>query len=121
MHRERGADGRVGALQTRETACTGSWIQRSAADLADLVLVAVSWQRVHQGGALDGRPNDGENRLTVRVANSWHNRIVSDSKLASKDRVTRIADPSVYESPFIRNKPLSPSGLIGPVKLRAAK
>ena len=61
---------------------------------------------------------NGENQLIVRVANSWHNRIVTDSKLAPEDRVTRIANPSVYASPFIKNKPLSPSGLIGPVKIQ---
>ena len=68
-----------------------------------------------------GALKNGKNRLTVRVANSWHNRIVSDSKLAPRDRVTRIADPNIYESPFIKSKPLSPSGLIGPVKLRVTK
>ena len=133
-HCEPGVRGFSGiATYTKQFSCDLSQIDPSQQVILDLGQVCDLCQVTLNGKDLGirwftpfrydvtGVLKNGENQLTVRVANSWHNRIVSDSKLPSKDRVTRIAEASVYESPYIKNKPLSPSGLIGPVKLRVAK
>jgi hypothetical protein len=57
----------------------------------------------------------GENRLEVRVANLWHNRIVGDASLPEARRVTRMVPKTHYDR--LRGKPLIPSGLLGPVRV----
>ena len=54
----------------------------------------------------------GENRLLVRVANQWPNRIIGDLRLPKKERRTR-TNIMKYEP----NTPLLPSGLLGPANL----
>ena len=57
----------------------------------------------------------GTNRIEVRVANAWFNRLVGDSqKGATKVGFTTI-------SPLAAGSKLKPSGLIGPVTLSIAK
>ena len=58
----------------------------------------------------------GENRLEIRVANLWHNRLVGDAALPEARRVTRVVPESHYQR--VRGKPLLPSGLLGPVRIR---
>jgi hypothetical protein len=55
------------------------------------------------------------NDLEITVANLWLNRLIRDSGLAEKERLTWI--PGKY--PFEPNDPLQPSGLLGPVQLEA--
>ena len=57
----------------------------------------------------------GENRLEIRVANLWHNRLVGDAALPKAKRVTRVVPESHYQR--VRGKPLLPSGLLGPVRI----
>ncbi len=77
-------------------------------------LLGVRWHppyRLDVSGAI--RP--GENRLEVRVANLWHNRIVGDAALPEARRVTRMVPKTHYDR--LRKKPLVPSGLLGPVRV----
>jgi hypothetical protein len=53
----------------------------------------------------------GKNKLKVRVANLWVNRLIGDAQPGAK-RITFTAMPT-----FRADAPLRPSGLIGPVRL----
>jgi len=55
----------------------------------------------------------GRNQLVVRVANLWPNRLIGDSRLPENERISR-----TNRNPFGPNKPLLPSGLLGPVCLQ---
>ena len=61
--------------------------------------------------------HEGENRLEIRVANLWHNRLVADAELPKTKRVTRMVPESHYER-LRGHKPID-SGLIGPVRIVA--
>jgi hypothetical protein len=54
----------------------------------------------------------GENRLDIRVTNTWRNRLIQDHSLPEKERVTRT-------NASFRNKlmKLVPAGLFGPVRI----
>lgn len=57
----------------------------------------------------------GENVLEIEVVNEWRNRLIGDASLPEEKRLTRTnitIDPK---------SPLLPSGLLGPVRLMAAK
>lgn len=59
----------------------------------------------------------GRNRLVVRVANLWVNRLIGDAGTeTAADRVTWTATPT-----YRKDAPLRPSGLIGPVRLLAPR
>ncbi len=60
--------------------------------------------------------SSGENRLEVRVANLWFNRVQADAQLPPEQRITRIAPTSWYDR-CRKGAPL-PSGLLGPVTLQ---
>ncbi len=55
---------------------------------------------------------NGENDLRIEVTNTWHNRLVGDSRLPKDHRYTQMTAP--YPPP---NSPLLPAGLLGPVVL----
>jgi len=55
------------------------------------------------------------NELEITVANLWVNRLIRDSGLPEKERLTWI--PGKY--PFHADDPLQPSGLLGPVRIEA--
>ena len=57
----------------------------------------------------------GDNRLTVRVANQWHNRLVGDAARPKARRVARIA-PDTHCT-RLKGAKLLPAGLLGPVRL----
>jgi hypothetical protein len=69
----------------------------------------------------------GENRLEIRVANLWHNRIVGDAALPKARRVSRMVPESHYKrmrgqeaaQPLIMSR-VAASGLLGPVRIRFA-
>lgn len=56
----------------------------------------------------------GENRLEIAVTNLWPNRLIGDQRLSAAQRRTW----STYQ-PYQADSPLLPSGLLGPVTLRA--
>jgi hypothetical protein len=60
----------------------------------------------------------GENELRIEIANTWHNRLVGDANLTTEDQ--RITQTNVRNR-FGPNTPLVESGLIGPVRLHAAR
>ena len=60
------------------------------------------------GGALQS----GENRLQVKVANLWVNRLIGDAQPEAKTKYTFTTIPT-YEP----DAPLRPSGLLGPVQI----
>ncbi|MFM5908165.1 MAG: glycosyl hydrolase [Novosphingobium sp.] len=63
--------------------------------------------RVEIGSAV----NKGKNRLEVRVANLWVNRLIGD-KQPGATKITWVSGPT-----YKADAPLRPSGLIGPVRL----
>ena len=58
----------------------------------------------------------GTNHLEVKVTNLWPNRLIGDEKLPANKRITW-ASVSQYKA----DSPLLPSGLLGPVTIRAAR
>jgi hypothetical protein len=58
----------------------------------------------------------GQNKLEIRVANLWPNRMIGDAALPPAERFTW----SSYE-PFTKDSPLPKSGLIGSVILQTAE
>ena len=56
----------------------------------------------------------GHNELQLRVANLWPNRLIGDAALPAAERVAQTT-----WNPFTADTPLLPSGLLGPVTLRA--
>jgi len=54
----------------------------------------------------------GENRLRVDVTNPWHNRLVHEALLPENERTAWMNAPN-----RLRDKPLLPAGLLGPVTL----
>jgi (4-O-methyl)-D-glucuronate---lignin esterase len=57
----------------------------------------------------------GTNRLEIEVTNLWPNRMIGDQKLPVEQRIAW----ATY-NPFKAGSPLLPSGLLGPVVIRAA-
>jgi len=60
---------------------------------------------------------DGKNDLEIRVANTWNNRLIADSKLPKEKKQVYVSRPYRFEA----NDPLSKGGLWGPVVLKQAK
>ncbi len=58
----------------------------------------------------------GKNRLEVRVANLWVNRLIGDAGLPENQRITFTAMPT-----YRKDAPLRASGLIGPVTLEGER
>ena len=95
------------------------WLDLGAVgDLAEVSVngrvIGTAWQapyRLDIGPAM--RP--GENRLEVKVANLWVNRLIGDAQPDAK-KVTFVTIPT-----FGADAPLRPSGLIGPVRLEVER
>jgi hypothetical protein len=103
--------------------------RRALLDLGDLWAVAevhlnernlgVAWKRPFR---LEATPalQPGRNRLRIRVANNWVNRLVGDALAAPEARSTRtniLTTGGRGAQPW-RNVPLRESGLLGPVRLQ---
>jgi hypothetical protein len=52
--------------------------------------------------------------LEITVTNLWPNRLIGDAALPTEKRFTR-----THVTKFTKDTPLFPSGLLGPVALRA--
>jgi hypothetical protein len=75
--------------------------------------VGTAWKppyRVDLGSAV----KRGDNRLEVRVADLWVNRLIGDAQPGVQQKITWTALPT-----YRPDAPLRPSGLIGPVRLIA--
>lgn len=75
--------------------------------------LGVAWKPPYAVDAT-GALRAGRNTLEVRVANLWANRLIADSGLPEAGRKTWVT-----WNPYKRTDPLLPSGLLGPVCLRA--
>jgi len=63
-----------------------------------------------------GAAKPGENQLEVEVTNLWPNRMIGDQAQPAAKRITWAS-----VSPYTETSPLLPSGLLGPVVIRAAR
>jgi hypothetical protein len=61
-----------------------------------------------------GAARPGSNQLEIRVTNLWANRVIGDAHLPAGRRLTRTNITRLNQ-----DTPLMPSGLLGPVRLRA--
>ena len=59
---------------------------------------------------------DGENQLAVEVINTWHNRLIGDSRVPATERLTRTNILVSQRKPWKDHEPIE-SGLFGPVRL----
>jgi hypothetical protein len=92
-----------------------------ALDLGDVREVAAVRLNGHDMGVLWTPPfrvdvtaelTAGENVLEVRVVNNWPNRLIGDAALPEDERFTK-----TNVTKFTPDMPLTPSGLLGPVRL----
>ncbi|MBN1421314.1 MAG: hypothetical protein JXP34_21245 [Planctomycetes bacterium] len=58
----------------------------------------------------------GTNALEIDVTNLWPNRLIGDAALPEAERITRTNIRT-----FAEDAPLLPSGLLGPVRIRAVR
>ena len=58
----------------------------------------------------------GENQLAVEVINTWHNRLIGDSRVPATERLTRTNILVSQRKPWKDHEPIE-SGLFGPVRL----
>jgi len=64
---------------------------------------------------ITGAAKPGNNDLEVRITNLWPNRMIGDAYLPPAQRITWAS-----VAPYGKGSPLLPSGLLGPVMVRAA-
>ena len=100
--------------------------QRIIIDFGDLSKVAQVWLNDLYMGILWTKPyrfditnyiKNGKNRLTVKVANVWSNRLTGDALTGEKYTKTNISGNGDNLTPWAE-VPLIKSGLLGPVKIK---
>jgi hypothetical protein len=108
---------------TRTIDAPASWFEKGAQVWIDLgevknlaevelngKLLGVAWHAPYRVDATSAL-KPGANLLTVKVVNSWVNRLIGDEQPGA----TRITFADV--KPYQANSPLQPSGLLGPVEV----
>jgi hypothetical protein len=108
---------------TRTIDAPASWFEKGAQvwidlgevkNLAEVELngkpLGVAWHAPYRVDATSAL-KPGANLLTVKVVNSWVNRLIGDEQPGA----TRITFADV--KPYQANSPLQPSGLLGPVEV----
>lgn len=73
-------------------------------------LAGYAWHKPYRID-VSGQMRSGKNRLSIRVANLWVNRLIGDAQPGAT-KVTWTATPT-----YRKDAPLRPSGLLGPVRL----
>ena len=73
----------------------------------------IAWKAPFTVDIPEGALRKGENRLEIRVANLWVNRIIGDRQPDCTEPITTTPIPFYKAS-----DPLLPSGLLGPVEIR---
>jgi hypothetical protein len=102
--------------------------QKIFIDLGEISKVAEVWLNGRRLGITWAKPfkfdvtdfiRDGENKLTVKVANTWSNRLTGDALTGEKFTSTNIS----ISRRGIKwaDSPLIPSGLLGPVTIQSAE
>jgi len=63
----------------------------------------------------------GENTLEIKIVNSWYNRVAGDQLFPTKKRYTKtnINLKADYRGRPVKTIALEPSGLLGPVTIKA--
>ena len=77
--------------------------------------LGISWSEPHAFDVTDVL-REGENTLTIEVANTWSNRLVGDAHTGENYTKTNIS--TAYRGTTWEEAPLLESGLLGPVTLR---
>lgn len=94
-------------------------------DLGKISEVGEVWMNEHPLGITWCAPHafevkellqEGENTLTIEIANTWSNRIAGDARMGEKYTNTNIA--TAYRGTSWEEAPLLESGLLGPVTLQ---
>lgn len=88
------------------------------------VLWTFPWRMALGKGPVRELLREGENRLIIRVTNTWSNRLIRDAQLPPEERVTR-TNVQLYPAGtkfnpwqgYAADEPLRESGLIGPVRI----
>ncbi|MBT3194641.1 MAG: hypothetical protein HN341_19010 [Verrucomicrobia bacterium] len=60
----------------------------------------------------------GKNDLTIKVVNTWVNRLIGDKNVPKEEWICKIVSPDPWW--YKANSPLPSSGLLGPVYIRAS-
>ncbi|MBO7707366.1 MAG: hypothetical protein J6S42_01630 [Thermoguttaceae bacterium] len=88
------------------------------------VLWTSPWKLPLGKGPVKELLREGENRLTVRVTNTWTNRLIRDAQLPPEERLTQTnvqfysAGAKFYPwQGYAADDPLRESGLVGPVRI----
>lgn len=114
----------TGIYQTRFTLDEAAAKQPLTLDLGEAAVIATVWLNDREIGTVWTHPwridlgdaaVTGENTLEIRVANTWHNRLVTDRSLPADQRVAHTSEPVRIP----KNAPLQKSGLLGPVRVLA--
>ncbi|WBL24677.1 glycosyl hydrolase [Zunongwangia sp. HGR-M22] len=88
-------------------------------DIAEVILngknVGVIWTFPHRINVSKALKN-GNNKLEIKITNTWRNRLIGDHKLSEKKSLSWTTAP--YR---LNGEKLLPAGLIGPVKLETLK
>ena len=86
-------------------------------NIAELTLngvpLGISWTKPYRLN-LKNALKAGKNELQISVTNTWANRLIGDNELPEDQRVTWTTAP--YR---LKNKPLLPAGLLGPVTIES--
>jgi hypothetical protein len=95
-------------------------------ELGEVHVIATVWVNGKEAGTVWTTPwaiditdyvIQGKNKLEIRVANTWNNRLIADSRLPLADRQANVSQP--YR--FNERAPLASGGLLGPVKIKATR
>ncbi len=88
-----GRVGHIAAVEVNGVDCGVAWTAPFKVDVTDAL-------------------QSGDNRIVIRVTNTWHNRLIADHDLDEADRIT------FARAPFrLDGEPLQSSGLHGPVRI----
>ena len=61
----------------------------------------------------------GKNDLTIKVVNTWVNRLIGDKNVPKDEGICQVVSPDPWW--YKANSPLPLSGLLGPVYIRASQ
>lgn len=116
----------TGVYETGFTLAGAAAGRRTLIDLGEVGVIATVQVNGREAGTVWTAPwridisslvKAGDNTLHIKVANTWHNRMVADEGLPKPQRQTHVSQP--YR--FGPDEPLQHSGLLGPVRILREK